>query len=240
MKKVSLSNRLTQVAILAYVAGYVEVVGYLDIVGVYPGIMTGNTVQLGLEIVRGRWNLVVLFSAAVATFFMCCLIASMISRRLRNKNHTLMVIALILLLALVTDFYPTTKIFVEFPLLALAMALQGQSFIKFGDISLQTVVVTNNILKFCTALVGRYSFRSLKTFTNRERPHVAEVLLPGAGWFSYSVGAASGAWVSNFFRFSLLLPAVFLVLLSFPVFKCGNHGIAGRQYGGTADPGINK
>ncbi len=39
------------------VAGYVEVIAFLDLGGIFPGVMTGNTVQLGLTFARYRWAL---------------------------------------------------------------------------------------------------------------------------------------------------------------------------------------
>lgn len=41
---------------LGFVAGFVNTVGFFDL-HVYPCIMTGNTVQLGISLARSDWHL---------------------------------------------------------------------------------------------------------------------------------------------------------------------------------------
>jgi uncharacterized membrane protein YoaK (UPF0700 family) len=73
-----LTVSVRRVVSLAAVAGYVEVIGFLDIDGIYPAIMTGNTVQLGLTFARAQWDHFCLIAFAVARFFLGGIIASLI------------------------------------------------------------------------------------------------------------------------------------------------------------------
>ena len=48
---------LRQVGMLALLAGFIEVTGYLDLSSIYPGIMTGNNIQLGASLAQHLWRL---------------------------------------------------------------------------------------------------------------------------------------------------------------------------------------
>jgi uncharacterized membrane protein YoaK (UPF0700 family) len=208
----SLSVSLRRIVALAAVAGYVEVIGFMDVGGIYPGIMTGNTVQLGLTFAKAQWARLGLIAFAVALFFVGGIISSLIKRHLRRPPVELLLMATILFVASVVRLHPSMRIPVELPLLALAMAMQGETIASFGGVSLQTIVVTNNMVKFSDALVGRYlpgpaGHRPL------EVPELKEVLMPGLAWLSYSVGAAAGATIAAWFQVPLLVPAVMLVFI---------------------------
>jgi hypothetical protein len=51
-----LAVSLRGIASLSIVAGCIEVTRYLDVDGVYPGIMTDNTVQFGLTLAKAYWE----------------------------------------------------------------------------------------------------------------------------------------------------------------------------------------
>jgi uncharacterized membrane protein YoaK (UPF0700 family) len=74
----SLAGALRRVAALSLVAGYVEIVGYTDVGGIYPGIMTGNAVQLGFALARAQWERFGIIGFAVGLFFVGAVIASRI------------------------------------------------------------------------------------------------------------------------------------------------------------------
>lgn len=173
----SLLAHARHVALLAAIAGYVEVIGFLDVGGIYPGIMTGNTVQLGLTAARAQWQRFGVIGVAVAAFFLGALVAGVIRRLLRRPVLELLLMATLLVVAGWLRLGTDARVPYELPLLAFAMAIQGETIANFGGVSLQTIVVTNNMVKFSDALVGRF----LADATG-SRSSLAAILLPGLGW----------------------------------------------------------
>jgi uncharacterized membrane protein YoaK (UPF0700 family) len=209
----TLAVSLRRVAALAAVAGYVEVVGFMDVGGIYPGIMTGNTVQLGLTFAKAQWVRLAIVGFAVALFFLGGIISSLIKRNLRRPPLELILMAAILIIASAARLHAPLRVAVELPLLALAMAMQGETISTFGGVSLQTIVVTNNMVKFSDALVGRY-LPAREAKQSHKVPELREVLMPGLAWLSYSVGAGAGASAAALLQLPLLVPAVILVFIA--------------------------
>jgi uncharacterized membrane protein YoaK (UPF0700 family) len=213
MTETPLAVSIRRVVTLSAVAGYVEVIGFLDVGGIYPAIMTGNTVQLGLTIARSQWSRFSLIAFAVGLFFLGGMIASLIRRHLRRPAVELLFMAVLLAIAGIVRLHAPARIAVELPLLALALAMQGETIARFGGLALQTIVVTNNMVKFSDALVGRYLSGWRGGPSLEKRPELKEVLLPGLAWLSYSIGAGSGAIADTWFRLPLLVPAVVLAFV---------------------------
>ena len=212
----TLARPLRHVIALSAVAGCVEVIGYMDCGGIYPGIMTGNTVQLGLTSATAQWTRFALIAFAVASFFVGGIIASLIRRHLRRPSLELLIMACVLIVVSVIRREIGWRVPIELPLLAIAMAMQGEAISRFGGISIQTIVVTNNMVKFTDALVGRYV-----TWRSGTDPRVAlgEVLLPGLAWLCYSIAAGGSALAATHFAFPLLIPAMLLILVSWDVLR---------------------
>ena len=206
-----------RVMALSAVAGIVEVIGYGDFSSIYPGIMTGNTVQLGLTLAKEQWARFGLIAFAVGLFFLGGIVSSLIKRHLRHPPLQLLIMASVLVVAGLVRLQPSARIAVELPLLALAMAMQGETIAVFGGVSLQTIVVTNNMVKFSDALVGRYLIGKLKSAA--DRPRREDVLLPGLAWLCYSVSAGIGALASSALSQPLLIPAVLLVFICLDLLK---------------------
>jgi uncharacterized membrane protein YoaK (UPF0700 family) len=209
----SLSALLRRIAALSAIAGYVEVIGFMDVGGIYPGIMTGNTVQLGLTLAKAQWARFGTIGFAVGMFFIGGIISSLIKRHLRWPPLELMLMAALLLVASAVRLYAPWRTGIELPLLAIAMAMQGETLSRFGGVSLQTIVVTNNMVKFSDALVGRYLSRPGLTPSTAKVPELKEVLMPGLAWLTYSIGAGAGATAASLFRLPLLVPAIMLAFL---------------------------
>jgi uncharacterized membrane protein YoaK (UPF0700 family) len=208
-----------RVIALSAVAGCVEVIGYLDCASIYPGIMTGNTVQLGLTLATAQWARLALIGYAVCSFFVGGIIASVIRRNLRRPPIELLVMATILVIASVVRRDASLRVLVELPLLAIAMAMQGQTLSKFGGVSIQTIVVTNSMLKFTDALAGRYLMRTANRSPADPRPAIQDVLLPGLAWLTYSLAAGAAAVIAGAFRFPLLVAAVILAWAAFDLLR---------------------
>jgi uncharacterized membrane protein YoaK (UPF0700 family) len=204
---------IRRVVAFGLVAGYVEVIAFLDLGGIYPGVMTGNTVQLGLTFARNQWARFEILALAVSLFFIGGLVASLIKRHLRQPSLGLLIMAALLLAASVIRLHAHAHVPAELAVLALALAIQGETVSTFGGVSLQTIVVTSNILKFADALVGRYMTGLGGAALKDQSRHTGlkEVMLPSLAWLSYSIGAGGGATAAGLLRVPLLIPAVVLV-----------------------------
>jgi uncharacterized membrane protein YoaK (UPF0700 family) len=199
---------------LGFVAGFVNTVGFFDL-HVYPGIMTGNTVQLGISLARNDWHLFRLTALTIASFFVGGIAGSLIRRHLRRPPLELIVMAALLLTATAVRMRVNNAIALELGLLAMAMAMQGETISRIGTVSVQTVVVTNNLLHFADALVGRFLLapEATKEQDTHSRATVTEVAIPGCAWASYSIGACAGALAIVTVRAPLLFPILVVVLL---------------------------
>jgi uncharacterized membrane protein YoaK (UPF0700 family) len=200
---------------LALVAGYVDALGFFDLNEIYTGAMTGNTVQLGVAFVREEWPHLVVVSATLGAFFSGGLLSSFIRRRLPRAALVLLIVAPLLLAVQAVRLYAPNPVRIELPLLAVVMAMQGETMSRFGGIPIQTIVVTNNLLKFADAIAGRYlsyGKRSRATGSSAGRSTQADVVLPGCAWLAYTIGAASAALASAYCSLPFIAPAAVLVL----------------------------
>lgn len=199
---------------LGLVAGYVGTLGLVDLHGIYTAAMTGNTVQLSLDLVRGEWTRLAIVGATLGSFFCGGLLSSFIRRRLEHPAFELLIMAALVLVAQAVRSVAPDRSALELPLLAVALAMQGETISRFAGVPIQTIVVTSNLLKFADAVVGRYlSFEkgAARRRAAEPRPTRADVVLPGCAWLAYAIGAASGVWANAHLVLPLLAPAVLLV-----------------------------
>lgn len=207
-----------RVVALTIVCGIVEMIGYMDVGHIYPAIMTGNTVQLGYTLARSDWGHFLVIGYAIASFFVGCMIASLIRRHLRHPPLELAIMAAVLLAASIARGYPDLRVAVELPLLALALSMQGETISSFGGVSLQTLVVTNNMVKFSDAVVGRYL-----SSTAGKRPQMKDILLPGLAWLTYTLAAACGAQMEQRLTHPFIIPAVLLLIVMVDLLRTPDH-----------------
>jgi uncharacterized membrane protein YoaK (UPF0700 family) len=196
-----------RVACLGVVAGLVDALGFIDLAGIYTGAMTGNTVQLGVTLVRQEWPHFVLVAVTLGSFFCGGLVSSVIRRCLPHPALELVIMAGLVVAAQVVRLTLANPVSIELPLLAISMAMQGQTISRFGGMSIQTIVVTNNMLKCADALVGRYFARRQEA-----RSEIADFILPGCAWLSYVVGASAAAFASVHVWLPFMIPAVVLLV----------------------------
>ena len=205
---------------LALIAGYVDALGFLDLNEIYTAAMTGNTIQLGIAFVREQWAQLAVVGTTLGAFFCGALFSSFIRRRLPHAAWVLLIMAPLLLAAQAVRLFAPNPAAIELPLLAAVMAMQGETISRFGGVAIQTVVVTNNLLKFADAIVGRYlpnGKRSHTTSGEAGRTTQANVILPGCAWLAHTVGAGSAALASVSFSLPLTAPAALLVLTTVDV-----------------------
>jgi uncharacterized membrane protein YoaK (UPF0700 family) len=200
---------------LALVAGYVDALGFIDLNGIYTAAMTGNTVQLGIALVREQWPHFAVVAATLGAFFCGGLFSSFTRRRLPHPALELLIMVPLVLAAQAVRLYVPNPIAIELPLLAVVMAMQGETISRVGGMPIQTIVVTNNLLKFADGIVGRYlsyGKRPQATGGNTGRSTQADVVLPGCAWLAYTVGAGSAAVASVYLSLPFIAPAALLVL----------------------------
>jgi len=197
-----------RVLALGLVAGYVDALGFVDLHGIYTAAMTGNTVQLGITFFQAQWPHFALIAGTLGAFFFGGLFSSLIRQRLRRPAVELVIMAGLLLLAQMVRRLAPGTVALELPLLAISMAMQGETVSRFGGLSIQTIVVTNTMLKFADALVGRYVRFGRQP--DGARPGLADVVVPACAWFAYTVGAGSGGLAATSLTLPLLVPAVLL------------------------------
>jgi uncharacterized membrane protein YoaK (UPF0700 family) len=192
---------------LSAAAGYVEIIGYLYLRDIYPGIMTGNTVQLGLSVARTDWAQVRLVGSVIAVFFFGCVTGSALRKIVARPGLELLIVAVLVAAADIAIHHPAADPALRFAaamsFFALAMALQGEALTSLGGVSIQTIVVTNTMVKLANGLVELVMQRGAW----RERPAFAAAVLPGLAWLSYVAGAAAGAKLHEKFGHPLLIAA---------------------------------
>lgn len=200
---------------LGLVAGYVGALGFVDLHGIYAAAMTGNTTQLGLDVARGEWPRLAVVGATLGTFFCGGLLSSFIRRRLAHPAFELLIMAAVLLTAQAVRLLEPDRSAIEMPLLAVALAMQGETISRFAGVPIQTIVVTSNLLKFADAVVGRYlplQRGPASSGPGEPLPTRAEVVLPGCAWLAYVVGAAGGVWADGCLILPLAAPVVLLAV----------------------------
>jgi len=209
----SLAVLLRRVICLTFVVAVVEVTTYVDVGGIYPGIMTGNTVQLGRAVALHHWPTALSIGTAVGLFFLGCVGASLIKKFLSWPYWGLLIMAALLLVVSFVRLVPSLRLPIELPMVALALGIQGETLAKFGGVALQTIVVTNNIVKFSEAFTGRYLLAWLgRLKPGDKRPALKEVALPACSWVTYVLSAMLGAWLGQFTNLVLFLTTIVLVL----------------------------
>jgi uncharacterized membrane protein YoaK (UPF0700 family) len=221
LPRLPLAAALRRVVLLSAAAGYVEITGFLWLHGLYPGIMTGNTVQLGFSIARGDWAQARQIGAAIALFFIGCVVGSVLRRVLRQPGWELLLAAALVVAADAAVHSASLRDWADLPLLAFAMALQGSAISRFGGRSIQTIVVTSSIVKFADALVGFAARWPRVVVRERVLARLTACLLPGMAWLSYSAGAAAGARLREVSSHSLLLAAAVFACVAFDMHS--NH-----------------
>jgi uncharacterized membrane protein YoaK (UPF0700 family) len=202
----TLAQPLVRAALLSAAAGFVEIVGYLDFSGLYPGIMTGNTVQFGYAVISRDLTLAASFGLVLALFFCGCLCGAIAKRVLPERRHLLLAIAAVVAVADLSRHAAALYMRVELPLLALAMAMQGEAIASFGGQSIQTIVVTTNIVKCADALIAVVGAAVRRS--GEARASLRTAALPGCAWLGYSGGVMAGALARRDTSHPLLIAAL--------------------------------
>jgi uncharacterized membrane protein YoaK (UPF0700 family) len=219
---------MLRACILAVIAGYADTVGFLQF-DAFAGLMTGNTVLLGISLAGANPGRALHFGTIILAFFLGVLCSRMLLRCHCPPTICLVVAAAAMVLCTVYASPAGADI------LAFAMGSQNAAATRFGDVALNTVFITGNLQKFGEGLVGLL-FPGHGRFAE---PPPRNVAIFGLVWFSYGIGAALGAAAHAMLRWPLLLPAVVLPFVFLPppsllnqVRKRRDEAAAGGETGG--------
>lgn len=190
-------NSRWQAGLLSAVAGFADTVGFLTF-HAFAGLMTGNTVFLGIAAAEGRWA-EALRSAAIIAAFLAGIGAAVASRRFGMRLATLLGFEAAMIA--VAAFSPF--VFAA-PALAFAMGVQNAAATRFGGTTLNTVFLTGDLQKLVGWLVGGIGGRGADAQAGAGSRVLAVV------YAGYLAGALLGATLHALSRRALLFSLILL------------------------------
>jgi uncharacterized membrane protein YoaK (UPF0700 family) len=202
---------LWDAAALCLIAGFVDAIGYFDLGHVFTANMTGNTVLLGVALVKAD-GIALTYAATIAAFCFGVVAATVLKIvRLPLPAVFLMAGTVLVGLTLVK-----TDTFVTLCVLAFTMGLQGGAISTFSGVRLPTVVVTSTLVNLIDGLVRRHFARlNIPLGSSPHVPHLA------AAWFAYGAGGAAGYLAEQYLGAPLLAPAALYVIVAVGLFQRG-------------------
>jgi uncharacterized membrane protein YoaK (UPF0700 family) len=230
---------------LTWIGGYVDIVGYLSIYGLYTAHMSGNTVSMARSAVIFNWYDLARYGWAVICFVLGLVLGGItFEAQRRNALRTRIPLTLAFEFILLAGFVvgagltpaapdppirpqPDPQYYLMIALLALAMGIQNVTIRKVGGINVYTTFVTGTLVKFAEALSSylfwlhdrlRFNFPTRLSRVARlswRQPSMRHVILTGALWLAYFVGAICGVLaLTRFSHRSLIFPLLLLIVLS--------------------------
>ena len=188
---------MPQAVAFAVIAGYADAVGYLRFKA-FAGMMTGNTVLLGLAIFHraelAPWQ----YAGLLALFFTAAILAYSLLPRLPPA-------ALLLVEAVLILFGDAFRGAWAIIFLVLAMGVQNPVAARFG-VPLNTTFITGDILRFADGLARHWHLSSRNA---RAEPFA----IYGLAWLGYAVGAGLGAAGFLLVAWPLLVPVSLLAFI---------------------------
>ena len=131
---------MLRACLLAIIAGFADTVGFMHYQA-FAGLMTGNTIMIGIEVATGKLS-EALFHAAIIGIFLLGVIVSRVILRYGKPPWVALTAAGALLV--VCGFLGNTAAAL---LLALAMGMQNSAANRFNGVALNTVFITGNLQK---------------------------------------------------------------------------------------------
>ncbi|NHN83264.1 DUF1275 domain-containing protein [Acetobacter musti] len=207
-----LARSALRVIALGLVAGYVDAVGYVELHGIFSAAMTGNSTTFGVVLAERNWSRAAVVGTVLGLFFTGAFAASLLRRSLRAYRHEWLWIAGLLVLAQFVHWSHSVRTgsTLETLFLTVAMAMQGEVLSRFSGVSVQTIVVTNNIVKFADNIAG-----FLCGLKNGKPAFSLASALPGLAWGSCIAGAFLSVPVRHATSGFFLFPVPVLAALSF-------------------------
>lgn len=188
------------VALLAFVAGCTDALGYLRF-RTFAGLMTGNTVFLGLALFGHAPAGPVLYIAVIAAFCAGVVLARL-ALRFGATPRPVLVLTILILIGLNFSFSPWAP-----AMLAFGMGAQNAATTRVAGVTLNTVFLTGDLQKLMSDIVAHLFPRA-----KRDRPAPRELAALALVWASYVGGAALGAVLIHRLAQPFLVPAGLLLL----------------------------
>jgi uncharacterized membrane protein YoaK (UPF0700 family) len=186
-----------QAVAFALIAGYADAVGYLRF-RAFAGMMTGNTVLMGLASFHRADLSVWEYAALLALFFAAAIVTYLLVQRFPPAVFLVAEGILILLGDAVRANW-------AIGFLVLAMGLQNPIATRLG-VPLNTTFITGDILRFAEGFAH---------YLKRHSPHASgpHFAIYGLVWLGYAVGAALGTGAYLLFAWPLIVPVLLLVFI---------------------------
>jgi uncharacterized membrane protein YoaK (UPF0700 family) len=196
---------MLQACLLALIAGYADAAGFLSY-DAFAGLMTGNTILLGIALSNEKLGAAVFQFAIIAAFMLGVILARVFLRLDGRPRTPLLLVAALLILCGFLDRE------IAAPVLAFAMGMQNSAAHRFNGISLNTVFITGNLQK-----LGEGVIAWVWPHEGGGGPDGVGIL--AAVWAAYAAGAGAGAVAYNNIAFPLILPAAVLPFVALTVTK---------------------
>ena len=215
----------TSAVALTGVAGFVDAMGYLALLRVYTANMSGNSIAVGMEAVRGQWRETARRFLPIAAFFLGLTLAGIVveaGRRwgLSRRVSLALSIELVCLISFVFLARPLARQSATFgdsepraaslvALAAVAMGAQNASLRETGALNTYTTHVTGTLTRLSYAAVQSVA-RAISPRPSRARASSLSFLT--ALWVVYIAGAAIAAicW-QRVGPITMLIPAAFVL-----------------------------
>lgn len=195
----------------AAIAGYADAIGYLRYKA-FAGMMTGNTVLMGLAFFQPADRPAGEFAAVLAIFFVISCIAF---AALRWRCPPVIILAAEAIALLLPEIFHGPW---AIALLVIAMGLQNPLAQRLG-LALSTTFITGDILRFAAGLVGRV--------VPRQDQKSVPFAIYGLAWLGYAVGAALGAAGFAALSWPLIIPALGLAVIYWLAYRAGKLSTSG-------------
>jgi uncharacterized membrane protein YoaK (UPF0700 family) len=243
VRPLSALQKASIAVMMTWAAGFVDLIGYLTLYAIYTAHMSGDTVAMGRHLAGLQWYGFARRGWTIATFIFGLLVGAFAfdaEKRgvLRVPFPVTLALESSLLLAFIViaignDFrahippQPALKFYVMLALLSTAMGVQNVTIRRVGGLNVYTTFVTGSLVKFGEAL-SEYLFwvrdRTRHRFCRRigrvlrlssRNLQMKRVILSGALWISYLVGAVAGALaISQWKLLSMVVPLAIILALT--------------------------
>lgn len=218
LKSLDISAR--RILILGILAGHIDVLSFPQLGGLFASAMTGNTTHLSFALIVKHSFYIPALLKVIGSFVCTAFIASLLRLRFGEKIG-LILMTLLLVFAQFVIFFPQYRS-AELFILPSLMAMQGETISRFSGNPVQTIVITNNILKCLNALATTIYHKLWDS--QIPLPKSGAIILPALSWLGYINGAVIGACALVWHGpLPFLWPLPWLILLYLDVSRYGQN-----------------
>ncbi len=194
--------------ILTFVGGYLGAYSYVLHDGVFASAQTGNLILLGIEFANGNYTDWYKYILPIMAFSFGIVVAEYIGKRkcfvkLKSSQMVLYIEAAVLSLVLVM---PSSEMdFIANITIAVAAALQTQSFRCIGGHAHFTTMCTGNIRS-----ISEYAYNA---FTKSDSNSIIVLILRLGIIISFTVGVVIGVVICDLIGFNSMIVAIIILVL---------------------------